>query len=417
MANQLVIYLKGNNTQDINMHDLDWVFTQADGELATVVDSGSMAELVEKNKHAINDASHIICIIKSDLIHFSCLDIPSKNKQRALQAIPFALEDLLADDIELMHFAIGKPKQSIYPVASIKHDALNLILQNLQASGIRPDQLYADILCLPKADNNWNIFSHDNAVSVHLNSGDLIHADKDSLPFILQTLKNQNTELSNPEVINVWSEVSNDLPELELPEGAQLNQQTYSNSPLSLFCANLNNEQQLNLLQGKYQVVNQSKQWWKPWRLAASLAAAVIVLELVTGSISLHRLEEKNAIIDSEIINIYKKSFPGSKKIVNARVQMENKLKKLRKSNGKADYTFTDILVDIAPIIKNSANTTIQGVNYHNNKMEIQLVLDKLSTAESLKKQLNNLKNIKAELLSASTEAKQVNARIKLEAI
>ena len=412
MANQLVIYLK-----NINTLDADWVFTQADGELATVVDTGTINELVEKNKHAINDASHITCIIKSDLIHFSSLNIPAKNKQRALQAIPFALEDILADDIELMHFAIGKASQNIFPVASIKQETLEAILHSLEASGIRADQLYADILCLPKPDDSWNIFSHNNEVSLHLNNGDLIHADKDTLPIILQSLSDNQSELALPEHINLWSDEANELPEITLPDDTQIKQVNYSNSPLSLFSSNLKGEQLVNLLQGKYQVVNQSKQWWKPWQLAASLAAAVIVLELVTGSISLHKLETKNAIIDSEIIDIYKKSFPGSKKIVNARVQMENKLKKLRKSSGKADYSFTDILVDAAPIIKNTANTTIQSINFHNNKMEIQLVLDKLSTAEALKKQLNNLKNIKAELLSASSEAKQVNARIKLEAI
>ena len=412
MANQLVIYLK-----NINTLEADWVFTQADGELATVVDTGTIAELVEKNKHAINDADHIICIIKSDLIHFSCLDIPAKNKQRALQAIPFALEDVLADDIELMHFAVGKASQSIYPVASIKHETLKTILQNLEASGIKADQLYPDILCLPKPDDNWNIFSHNSETSLHLNNGDLIHADKDTLPVILQALTNNQAELGHPSYINLWSEDSNELPEFSLPDDTQVKQQSYSSSPLPLFCSNLKGEQLINLLQGKYQVINQSKQWWKPWQLAASLAATVIVLELATGSISLHRLENKNSVIDSEIINIYKKSFPGSKKIINARVQMENKLKKLRKSNGKADYSFTDILIDAAPIIKNTANTTIQSINFHNNKMEVQLVLDKLSTAEALKKQLNKLQNIKAELLSASSEAKQVNARIKLEAI
>lgn len=412
MANQLVIYLK-----DIDTLSADWAFTQANGELVTVTDTGLISELAEKNKHAVSEASHIICIIKADLIHFSCLSVPAKNKQRALQAIPFALEDQLADDIELMHFAIGKASQNIYPVASIKHDTLKTVLQNLAEAGIKPDQLYPDILCLPRPEKNWNIFQHNHSIGLHLNTGDLIHTDKNTLPVILQGLKKQDTEETHPDHINFWTDETDATSDLELPDDIELNRISYQKSPLSLFCSNLQSEQLVNLLQGTYQVVNQSKQWWKPWRLAASLAAAAIVLELVSGSISLNKLEQQNAVIDSEIIKLYKQSFPGSKKIVNARVQMENKLKKLRKSNGKADYSFTDILIDIAPIIKNSANTSIQGINFHNQKLEIQLVLDKISTAESLKKQLDNLKNIKAELLSASSEDKQVNARIKLEAI
>jgi len=411
MANQLVIYLK-----DINTLSADWVFTQQNGELATVVDSGTISELTEKNKHAISDTSHVICIIKSGLIHYSLIDIPAKSKQRALQAIPFALEDILADDIELMHFATTKPVQNIYPVISIKHETLKLILQNLEMAGLKPDQIYPDILCLPKPDNNWNIFQHGNDISLHLTNGDLIHADNDSLPMILKSL-NQQTAEQLPDCVKLWTDENSDLPDTNFLNETATESVLYSNSPLSLFCNNLQKTQAVNLLQGSYQVVNQSKQWWKPWKLAASLAAAVIILELITGSITLHRLESRNANIDSEIIKLYKKSFPGSKKIINARVQMENKLKKLRKSNGKTDYSFTDILNDIAPILQRSASTTIQGINFHNQKMEIQLILDKLSAAEELKKQLNALKNIKAELLSASSEGKQVNARIKLEAI
>lgn len=411
MAEQLVIYLK-----DIETLSADWVFTHASGEAVTVSDSGSISELVEKNKNEIENTKKLVCIINAAHIHYSQLNIPAKNKQRALQAIPFALEDQLAEDVELMHFATGNPVQSIYPVATIRHEILQQLLETLAESGIKPDTLYADILCLPLAVNGWNIYMNQDTVTIQLSNGEVIHADTESLPVFINSLITQDT-LGQPEEICFWMEESSSLPALELPEEIKTRQHLYQQSPVTLFSGNLSQTQPLNLLQGRYKVTHESNQWWKPWRSAAIFAAVVIVFELVNSSLTLQRLQTENSNLDKEITRIYKQSFPRSKKIINARVQMENKLKQLAKNSGTAEMTFTDILMNAAPVFQQTSNIELQGINYHNRKMEIQLTLDKLSTAETLKNRLNGLSGIKAELLSASSEAKKVNARIRLEAI
>ncbi|MCK5336262.1 MAG: hypothetical protein KAQ67_08865, partial [Gammaproteobacteria bacterium] len=134
MATQLVIYLK-----DISSLNADWVFTSQSNEITTPVNSGTIAEFAEKNKNNILSAQLITCIINAELIHFSYQNIPAKNKQRALQAIPFALEEQLAEDIELLHFATTSAENNIYPVAAIKHELLQNLLNKLKEHGIQPD--------------------------------------------------------------------------------------------------------------------------------------------------------------------------------------------------------------------------------------------------------------------------------------
>lgn len=411
MAEQLVIYLHETDTLYA-----DWVFTQRNGELTTVTESGPLAELVEKNKNTLATVSQIVCIVGADILFYSEVNIPAKNKQRALQAIPFALEDQLAEDIEALHFAIGKAENSRYPVASIAHSTLKSLIEKLQQAGIKPDAIFADALCLPQNSRQWTLLQHKDKTSIRTDNGDVITTDNESLPVFIHSLLKQKEE-HLPQTISVYLEADHELTGLSAPENIEIKQVRYKQTPLSLFCPQLNQPEMLNLLQGPYQAKKQSKQWWQPWKTAAVIAAAALVLQLISGSLNLNRLQHENQLINNQITQIYKKSFPRSKKIVNARVQMENKLKQLKKSSGKSDYSFTDILLDSAPLIKQTAGAEIQGINYHNRKLEIQLVLDKLSTAENLKNQLNKLAHIKAELLSASSEAKQVNARIRLEAL
>lgn len=411
MAEQLVIYL-----YDTESLAADWVFTGPGGEATSVCESGTVTDLVEKNSNRLAAVNRISCIVHAELMNYTQLDIPAKNRQRALQAIPYAMEDQLAEDIELLHFAIGQAEGTRYPVATVRHHILRQLLEKLSAAGISPDFLYPDILCLPSPGSHWNILQHQQQFSLSLPHGEVITGDIDVLPFFLQSVIKQHAD-SLPDSVVIYHEEDFQLPECELPIDTELKLQPYKQTPLLSLVAGLSNPELFNILQGQYQVVKQSNQWWKPWQAAAILAGISLVLALLSGGLDLNRLQKENSQIENEIIRIYKASFPGSKKIVNARVQMENKLKQLKKGSGNTDISFTDILIGSAPIIKQVNGVEIQGINYHNRKLEMQLVLDKLSTAETLKNRLNKLSGIKAELLSASSEAKQVNARIRLEAI
>lgn len=414
MAEQLVIYLK-----DLNSLDADWVFSSQDGEITTPLNSGSIEELVEKNKNSIQSTQSITCIIRAENIHLTYQHIPAKNKQRALQAIPYALEEQLAEDIELLHFATSNPKNSIFPVAVIKHETLQSLLQKLKEYGISPLNVYADITCLPQTENSWNLLHHENIINIDQHQDSIVHADSNSFTILLNQLLQQTTEDHLPDTINVWSDCEDN--KLQFPDNLSQNidiiYHEYKSSPVSLFSKNLTNRNIINLLQGPYKVVTNSNHWWKAWKIAAILAAIALVIEILSGTLTLNRLESENSQLNKEITQIYKKTFPRSKRIVNARVQMETKLKQLRKNNNKASNSFTDLLATAAPIIQQTNSLSIKSINFNNKKLELQFSIDKLSSVETLNRRLNKIPNIKAEIISSASESKLVNAKITVEAI
>ena len=68
-----------------------------------------------------------------------------------LQVVPFALEEHIADDIEGMHFALGKadPSRPGTPVAGVRRHRLEEWRAALRGAQIVADAVYADSAVVP----------------------------------------------------------------------------------------------------------------------------------------------------------------------------------------------------------------------------------------------------------------------------
>src|SRR5262249_42159072 len=77
------------------------------------------------------------------------LPVPGAN--RLAQIVPYALEEHLADDVDEMHFALGKRDADGKgtPVAAVRRERLEGWLARLAQAQIQPDALLADTSALP----------------------------------------------------------------------------------------------------------------------------------------------------------------------------------------------------------------------------------------------------------------------------
>src|SRR3981081_4010980 len=73
-------------------------------------------------------------------------DVPVRAGAKLQQLVPYALEEHLADDIDDLHFAIGRRTgdSSRVPVAVVARALLDEWLAMLRASGIEPEAIYPD---------------------------------------------------------------------------------------------------------------------------------------------------------------------------------------------------------------------------------------------------------------------------------
>nr|MDQ2696253.1 type II secretion system protein GspL [Pseudomonadota bacterium] len=65
--------------------------------------------------------------------------LPGRQRGTWLKAVPFALEDNLAEDVEDLHFAVGAPPPGgEVPVAVVRHDDLRGWLSACAGAGVAP---------------------------------------------------------------------------------------------------------------------------------------------------------------------------------------------------------------------------------------------------------------------------------------
>src|SRR5215470_7860577 len=79
-------------------------------------------------------------------------EVPMKAGTKLQQIVPYALEEQLADDIDDLHFAIGKRATDSQrtPVAVIRRSLMDEWLTLLRSSGLEPESMYTDSDLLPQ---------------------------------------------------------------------------------------------------------------------------------------------------------------------------------------------------------------------------------------------------------------------------
>jgi general secretion pathway protein L len=388
-----------------------WSHVNQQGELTSRITSGAIADAA-----AVAEQHRVVVLIDSTYVHLNHVMLPTTNRQKMLRAIPFALEDQLAEDVEQFHFVAGK-QESAYgtPVVGIRRDTLEALLNNFREAGISVDAVMPDAICSPIEDGHWSIVFHHGKALVQFDAliGTVI--DNVNLPLLLQSSLSEAE--NKPDTITCYH-LEGEEPELQLeridPEIRRVNV-AYNTHPLVVFCGAYNRVRALNLLQGQYKPRRKSTGQWYRWRLAASLAIVWLVLYLGTTIVEINRLSAMNQSLSAEIDSIYKKAFPESRRIVNARAQMEQKLDQLKGGGTASGSQFLALLSDSATILASQQQIQIESIDFRNNRMDIGLSTTDLQSVETLNKELNARSPIAAEITSATSEKNRVKGNIRMQ--
>src|SRR5579859_2805217 len=95
----------------------------------------------------------VTAILPAEQVTLLHVDVPSRNPQKVLQAVPFMLEDKLAEDVESLHFALGERDTTGQLVAVVSRPRLHRCLDELAAAGIVPTRVVPDVCAvLPEVD-------------------------------------------------------------------------------------------------------------------------------------------------------------------------------------------------------------------------------------------------------------------------
>ena len=405
MSSQVHLQLMSQQPEAISQ--VSWLHMR-DGQAEGGLKQGDLQQAAED----IGSASLVVYIPGIDVL-LTQVALPAGRKSQLLKALPYALEDNLIDDIESLHCALGpRMTNDMYSVAVIASNTLQQWLAMLREADLHPQALLPDILMLPWQTGTWTLFCDDQSVYVRTGLAEGFVCDMQTLPALLQQVIAEHAD-NKPEsirIINSGESVQQQLnaafPDVKL-ETEQLNAPANSMNLLLQYGIQ---QSGLNLLQGAYAPQNPIKQQLKPWYAAAALALIWLGLGL-TGDIAEYlKLKQQNQQLQQQIVNVFKQTFPGVKRIVNPQAQMKHHLKQLRgQSQGQS---FNLLVSQLAPVTKQVDNVSVQHLRYHEGQMELLLELPDLQSLETLKQRLSKATSWRVELKSANTGDNKVQGRI-----
>lgn len=387
----------------------------ADQHPSITLGHGSLEEL-----KTIARGKKVSVLIDAHYTTLESVKIPSKNRNKQLQAIPFAMEDHLAEDIEDTHFALGKADDNSVPVIAIKRDLLKETIDLFKQQNIHIEVLTADSVALPGNKSQWCILLDEDSALIKTDVSQAYCCDRDNFAVILQALLSQIDESDDktlrPDSITYYFKESDTEAESLLPEiEVDVKIQTYKNHALEIFVQHLKAVQAFNLLQGEFTAKRESVTWTKPWKPVAIAASIWIVLYLGYNAILGSQLEDKNTVLTKQIETEFKRVIPDARKMTNMQKRVERRLNDLKSGGaGSNESGFLQILSKVSPALSKNDRATIKAAVYRSNYIDIDLTAKSLDDIEKLKNKLAAIPGIKT-VLSTTVEKDSVKGRLRLE--
>ncbi|MDX1252338.1 MAG: type II secretion system protein GspL [Gammaproteobacteria bacterium] len=341
--------------------------------------------------------------------------VPGGNRRQVANAIPFALEEQVASDVEETHFAPGERREDgRINTAVVLKGRMDGWLERLRGLGIEPDAIVPEPLALPWSADAWTVLCEGDKVLVRNGRQGGFAAEADNLATLLRLALNEAGE-ARPERLRVMRGADDpsprpDLSALEL----EVAEETIEEPALAVLARGYDEQVAIDLLQGPYSRREQLGRLWRPWLPAAALAAAWL---LVLGGMTVAdyvRLDGENKALTQEIEKTYLQAFPEARKVVNARAQMEEHLKELR-GGGAGGEDFLGLLASIGSRLKETPGAELQRVSYNEGSVDIALLIADLQSLDQLKQRLSAQGGLSVDIQSAASRDGRVEALLQIK--
>lgn len=144
------------------------------------------------NDLIIKDADTTILVPAQDIL-LTQVKLPKLSSRKLRQALPYALEETLLEDISQLHFAIGhRQPDGALPVAIVAKQKMQEWLDALQSSNITPSHLLPLTLALPFSETAWPCYLHNGIYTVRTDRYAGFTATEQTLPSMLALVESNH---------------------------------------------------------------------------------------------------------------------------------------------------------------------------------------------------------------------------------
>jgi general secretion pathway protein L len=355
-----------------------------------------------------------VSIVKEDVILLAGTEcqilhtpMPIKQIRQIIKALPFALEEKLANDLDQNHLVyLGREDGEAY-AATISHETIGFISQSSPCK-----KMFFLPLLLPIINNGVSILIIDGQACVRLGEFFAFCVPTELLALTLEKYFSGNEETK--ELALCFSQTTDDLLIVQLESlGLEINIQSYMDIHNSIAAEVLLSKN--NLLTDIYQVKDIKAQGANnKFKTLAALAACLFVTIVTSNFINASQKDNLASLINGASKQYYQQLFPGERVRRGLKRVFADKLEGASPDSQGATG-FTQMLAKASSEIRKNKNAQLQSVRFTDKKgeLEISLLTSNIAQLDNIKQMLEK-SHLKVEIASANNDGKRIKGLLKV---
>lgn len=395
--------------------DFSWMAVDGAGHQLRMPQRGTLEQAL-----ADRGARPLCVLVPAADVLLTEAPLPAKGGAKLAQVVPFALEEQLAEDIDSLHFAVGKrnAQSGLTGVAAVERSLIEGWLATLRAAGADPDAIYSEASL---------VAGNPGQVVAWLDGDSMIVAPPGAVPtltpatsleaaFGFLAARHAYGPGIEPQSLALllcappvdWQAHAGELGFLqEHFEHAKV--QLLPQGSLPWLASQVALASPVNLLQGAYASRHAQSHDWRRWRVPAALAAGIVALAIVGQVLGTQRLRAEERELDAGIEATFRSAMPGVQDSSDARQRMQARLNSLGSGEGQAGLL--PVLAAVAAARQEVPTVTLQGLAMRDGGLDLRVSAPNAEGLEQVNQALRS-RGYNSEVTSGSAGAEGYEGRI-----
>ncbi len=375
-----------------------YICSQINGPLFTLSETGQLIETTDLD----SPVGHIV--LSGNECQVLSAAIPVKQAKQIIRALPFALEEQLANEIESNHIEyLGRANGKAYAMV-IEHSKMQSLV-----SQYNPDTVQYLPLLLPAEVSRIQVCIINGIANIRVDEYTAFTVGAELASRMIQAYKTENLAT----VVFYDLDGKHELIALELESaGFEVVKQTAEQFASLLNISAQSNK--WNLLAGPY-VKKKAPVKTKNSKLKplAYLAASLLAVAFLSNIIQLKQYQQMAELVESSSKNFYEQLFPGEK----ARILKRQFKDKLAQAGGgtASSSGFVNLLGESSKEISQVGGVEWDAIRFNRNKseLELNLIVDNIAQLDSIKNKLAT-QGLVVDIASANNTGKRIKGVLKV---
>jgi len=373
--------------------------------------------------------ARVTVLVPSEDVLLAKAELPEMKGTKLARAVPYALEEQLATDVEDVHVAIGnRDEAGKVANAVVLRQTIDSWLERLKSAGLQPDVMSPEVFGIHWDDGvnsrKWSLVIDGKHALLRTGQQSGLAFDEENLVPVMQVaLSEAGDQLPSAlTVVTCGDELfdspagKNELITLCEQQSVEVSFQQFDDSSRMLLAQGFDESNAINLLQGDYSRKEQLGKLLRPWKPALVILAIFVVLKVGILAVDYGRLSSLVGRQQAEMESVFKQAMPGSRLVQGSeKALMERALKSLQ--GGGGNQGLLGLLVQSGKIFRETSGIQLRSMRFRDGKLDVDLDLPDLQSLDKLKLRLKNEAGLNVDIVSASSRDGKVDSRLSIQGV